>query len=152
AKFYNPFEDFTFDTVRCFLTGEKLEDPLFFPVFPKWILKDYGLEDMPFKMLDENVKRYSDLTLPCCQRVYDRLEALDKQAEEAFKGGYKDVSRLDSDFLFQWIAKWVYGIIFNEIQVGIRQQVMSGEPLNFSQTLMHKFRNLHTMLQSLIHD
>ncbi|WP_118193616.1 hypothetical protein [Albibacterium indicum] len=152
AKFYNPFEDFTFDTVRCFLTGEKLEDPLFFPVFPKWILKDYGLEDMPFKMLDENVKRYSDLTLPCCQRVYDRLEALDKQAEEAFKGGYKDVSRLDSDFLFQWIAKWVYGIIFNEIQVGIRQQVMSGEPLNFSQTLMQKFRNLHTMLQSLIHD
>lgn len=152
AKFYNPFEDFTFDTVRCFLTGEKLKDPLFFPVFPKWILKEYGLEDMPFKMLDENVKRYSDLTLPCCQRVYDRLEALDKQAEEAFKGGYKGVSRLDSDFLFQWIAKWVYGIIFNEIQVGIRQQVMSGEPLNFSQTLMQKFRNLHTMLQSLIHD
>lgn len=152
AEFYNPFEDFTFDTVRCFLTGEHLEKPLLFPVFPKWILKDYSLEDMPFKMLDENVKRYGDLTLPCCQQVYDRLEELDRKAEEAFKEGYEGVGRLDSVFLFKWIAKWVYGIIFNEIQVGVRQQVMSGEPLNFSQTLMHKFKNLHVMLQSLLYE
>lgn len=152
AEFYNPFEDFTFDTTRCFLTGEELEKPLYFPVFPRWILKEYGLEEMAFKMLDENFKHYGDLTLPCCTEVYNRLEILDRQAEDAFKEGYEKVSQLDSVFLFKWIAKWVYGIIFNEIQMGIRQQVMSGEPLNFSQTLMHKFKNLHTMLQSLIYD
>jgi len=152
AEFYNPFEDFTFDTVRCFLTGEILEEPLFFPVFPKWILEDYGLEDRPFKMLDENVKRYSDLVLPCSQEVYDRLETMDQKAEVAFRKGYSEVSKLDSIFLFQWIAKWVYGVIFNEIQVGVRQQIMSGEPLNFSQTLIHKFKNLHIMLQSIVHE
>lgn len=152
TEYYNPFEEFTFDTTRCFLTGEKLESPFYFPVFPRWILEDYGLEEMPFKMLDENFKRYGELMLPCSQGVYERLDALDKEVENAFKKGYEEVSQLDSLLLFKWISKWVYGIIFNEIQVGIRQQVMSGEPLNFSQTLMHKFQNLHVMLQSFIYD
>src|SRR5690606_39363593 len=92
AEFYNPFEDFTFDTVRCFLTGEILEEPLFFPVFPKWILEDYGLEDRPFKMLDENVKRYSDLVLPCSQEVYDRLETMEDRKSTRLNSSHVKIS------------------------------------------------------------
>ena len=70
--------------------------------------------------------------------------------EAAFNTGYEAVSQLDPLTLFQWAGKLVYGIIFNEIQAGIRQQQLSGEPMNFSQVLVHKFRNLHAMLQSIL--
>src|SRR5690606_2729078 len=101
---------------------------------------------------DESYKNYNDPKLPCSNEIFERLSALDETVELAFKNGFRGVKTLTSEALFQWIAKWVYGIIFNEIQAGIRQQALSGEPLNFSQTLVHKFKNLHIMLQSLIKD
>lgn len=151
-QLYNPFDGFSFDNNTCFLSGVKLDQPSFYTVFPDWILKDHNIDDQPFKMLDESYKNYSDLKLPCSPEVYKRLSELDEHVRIAFEKGYEGVKELDKLTLFQWISKWVYGIIFNEIQVGIRQQVLSGEDMNFSQTLVHKFRNLHVMLQSLIED
>lgn len=149
-RLYNPFDNFSFDNKTCFLSGVALEKPLFYSVFPEWIVEEYNIGDQPFKMLDESYKNYNDLKLPCSERVFERLSNLDEQVRIAFTQGYKGVKALESELLFQWIAKWVYGIIFNEIQAGISQQMLSGEPLNFSQTLVHKFKNLHIMLQSLI--
>ena len=151
-QLYNPFDEFTFDNNTCFLSGAGLDKPLFYTVFPEWILKDYRISDQPFKMLDESYKNYSDLKLPCSPEVYERLRELDERVRLAFEKGYAGVKELDKITLFQWISKWVYGIIFNEIQAGIRQQFLSGEDMNFSQTLVHKFKNLHAMLQSLIED
>jgi len=151
-QLYNPFDKFYFDNNTCFLSGEKLDNPLYYPVFPEWIVKEYNIGDQPFKMLDESYKSYSDLKLPCSELVFKKLSILDETVHKAFENGYKDVNELDRVVLFQWISKWVYGIIFNEIQAGIRQQTLSGEPLNFSQTLVHKFKNLHNMMQSIIRE
>jgi len=151
-QLYNPFDEFTFDNNTCFLSGLKLDKPSFYAVFPEWILKEHNIGDQPFKMLDESYKNYSDLKLPCSPEVYECLSELDERVRIAFEKGYEGVKELDKVTLFQWISKWVYGIIFNEIQVGIRQQLLSGEDMNFSQTLVHKFKNLHAMLQSLIED
>jgi hypothetical protein len=151
-QLYNPFDKFSFDNNTCFLSGHKLDDPSFYPVFPEWILKEHNIGDQPFKMLDESYKNYSDLKLPCSSEIYERLSDLDERVRIAFEKGYVGVKELDKITLFQWISKWVYGIIFNEIQVGIKQQLISGEDMNFSQTLVHKFKNLHAMLQSLIED
>jgi len=149
---YNPFTKFSFDNNTCFLTGVKLDNPLFYPVFPEWIVKEYNIGEQPFKMLDESYKNYSDLKLPCSAEVFERLTELDETVRIAFERGYQGVKVLEQEILFQWIAKWVYGIIFNEIQAGIRQQALSGEALNFSQTLVHKFKNLHIMLQSIVEE
>jgi len=149
---YNPFTRFSFDNNTCFLTGVKLDDPLFYPVFPEWIVKEYNIGDQPFKMLDESYKSYSHLILPCSAEVFERLTELDEAIRIAFEQGYQGVKALGQEILFQWIGKWVYGIIFNEIQAGIRQQALSGEALNFSQTLVHKFKNLHIMLQSIVEE
>src|SRR5690606_37975705 len=146
---YNPFHSFSFDNNTCFLSGEKLENPTYYPVFPESIVEEHNIGDQPFKMLDESYKKYSDLKLPCSASVAERLSALDETVRVAFTGGYQSVKALDQVTLFQWISKWVYGIIFNEIQAGVRQQALSGEPLNFSQTLVHKFTNLHVMMQSI---
>lgn len=148
---YDPFQDFTFDTRTCFLSGEALEQgATFIPVVPEWIMEQYGLAERPIQMLDERVATYQQLQLPCSPQVAARIHQMDEAVRQAFTEGYDKTAFLDPQLLFQWIAKLVYGMIYNEIQAGVRQQAMVGEPLNFSQVLVHKFKNLHLMLQSLI--
>lgn len=147
---YNPFDTFRFDDRTCFLTGEPLQKSRQYTVFPEWILDQFGLRGQSFKMLDESMKLYDQLRVPCTPSVQLALQELDLEVHEAMQRGYIGVKSLDEKKLFQWIAFWVYGIVFNEIQIGIRQQMLSGEALNFSQVLAHKFANLHKMLQSIM--
>ncbi|PRD46770.1 hypothetical protein [Sphingobacterium haloxyli] len=151
SRLYNPFVAFNFDNQTCFLTGEKLRSPEEqTQVFPIWMMRAFELEEKPFKMLDENIVTYKALKLPCSVGVAQAFEQVESEVESAMKVGYKAVKDLDEKMLFQWIGKVLYGVVFNEIQVGIRQAVHSGEEMNFSQALVHKFRNLHFMLQSLV--
>lgn len=148
---YNPFQKFSFDNKTCFLSGQTLtssEEQI--QVFPSWLMQHYQLEEKPFKLLDESITTYKKLQVPCSVETSDKLEKLEEAIKSAFLGGYEEVIKLDSQLLFQWIGKLLYGIVFNEIQLGIRQQLMSGEAMNFSQVLARKFTNLHVMLQSMI--
>ncbi|SFC34194.1 hypothetical protein SAMN05421747_1091 [Parapedobacter composti] len=148
---YDPFNDFRFDNNTCFLSGQPLssaDDRV--SVFPRWLMHKYALEDKPFKLLDDSIRTYKQLQLPCAAAVAGKIYELDEQTEKAFSVGYAAVKELSQVTLFQWVGRMVYGVIVNEIQAGIRQQAISGEPMNFSQVLAHKFKNLHLMLQSLI--
>lgn len=148
---YNPFDDFRFDNKTCFLSGERLQSAgEQIQVFPTWLMRRFDLEDKPFKLLDESISTYKKFKLPCSVATAERIAVLEATVEAAFSAGYEAVRQLDKATLFQWIAKLVYGMVFNEIQIGVRQQAVSGEPMNFSQVLVHKFRNLHLMLQSII--
>lgn len=148
---YNPFDNFRFDNKTCFLTGEDLKELSTYPVFSEWLVNDYGLKGQPFKMLDESYKTYEQITVPCSTGVKELLDQLDAEISSAFQKGYEGVKSLDETRLFQWISKWVYGIIFNEIKGGIKQQALANEPVNFSQALVQKFSNLHKMMQSILH-
>ncbi|SFT13973.1 hypothetical protein [Sphingobacterium wenxiniae] len=151
SRLFNPFLDFKFDNKTCFLTGEALqssEEQI--QVFPVWMMQAFSLEEKPFKMLDESISTYKALKLPCSIHVAQAFEQVENRVEDAMKKGCEAVKALDTQTLFHWVGKILYGVVFNEIQAGIRQAVMSGEDLNFSQALVHKFRNLHFMLQSLV--
>src|SRR5690606_11495971 len=148
---YNPFEDFRFDNNTCFLSGQPLQSSgEQIQVFPDWLMRKFDIEDKPFKLLDESLRTYRQLRLPCTAAVAERFSELDRHMEQAFERGYEAVMEMDRVTLFQWVARVVYGVVFNEIQAGVRQQALSGEAMNFSQVLVHKFKNLHVMLQSLI--
>ncbi|MGM1428001.1 hypothetical protein ACS126_01995 [Sphingobacterium lactis] len=150
-KLYNPFLDFKFDNKVCFLTGKALDSAdEAIQVFPLWMMRAFDLEDKPFKMLDESFSTYKKLQLPCATDVAAKFEELEEQVQHAMDAGYAEVSKLDQLTLFQWVAKILYGVVFNEIQAGIRQAFLAGESMNFSQALVQKFRNLHAMLQSLV--
>ncbi|WDF69416.1 hypothetical protein PQ465_03290 [Sphingobacterium oryzagri] len=150
SKLYNPFVDFKFENEYCFLTGEHLQSKdEQVQVFPLWMMRQFDLEEKPFKMLDENIVTYKSLKLPCAADTAGLFETLEKEVETAMQAGYDAVNALPELRLFQWVAKILYGVVFNEIQSGVRQAFLSGEPMNFSQALVHKFRNLHYMLQSL---
>lgn len=148
---YNPFIQFNFSNRNCFLTGQTLgseEEKI--QVFPQWLMSRYQLENQPFKMLDESMATYKDIKIPCAAGVNDTfLEPLEKEIAAAFETGYDAVKKLNELKLFQWAGKLLYGIIFNEIQSGIKQQRAQGEEFNISQSIVHKFTNLHLMLQSL---
>ncbi|MCT1529551.1 hypothetical protein M3B46_00995 [Sphingobacterium daejeonense] len=150
-KLYNPFLDFQFDNKTCFLSGKALSsDDEMIQVFPLWMMRSFDLEDKPFKMLDESIVTYKQLQLPCSAEVANKLAEVEEKVELAVQNGYNALKELDQLTLFQWVGKILYGVVFNEIQVGIRQAFLSGEQLNFSQALVQKFKNLHFMLQSLI--
>lgn len=152
TKLYNPFLDFKFDNKTCFLTGQPLQsEEERIQVFPVWMMQAFDLEEKPFKMLDESFLTYKKLQLPCSTETAVAFEKLEAEVEKAMNEGYAAVKSLDQLSLFQWVAKILYGVVFSEIQVGIRQAVLSGEQMNFSQALVHKFRNLHAMLQSLLY-
>jgi len=151
AQIYYPFEKSNFSNHTCFLTGQKLsssEEKI--QVFPQWLMSRYELEDQPFKLLDESMATYKDLKLPCSAQVNEHwLEPLETEIADAFAIGYNAVKKLDELKLFQWAGKLLYGIIFNEVQSGIKQQHAQGEEFNISQSIIHKFSNLHLMLQSI---
>jgi hypothetical protein len=139
-------------TANVSLRGETLNSPEEekIQVFPQWLMSRYNLEDQPFKLLDESMATYKDLKLPCSTAINEQyLEPLEAEIAAAFETGYEAVKELDELKLFQWAGKLLYGIIFNEIQAGIRQQHAQGEEFNISQAIIHRFSNLHLMLQSL---
>jgi hypothetical protein len=151
AQIYNPFTKFNFSNRNCFLTGQALNsDDEKIQVFPQWLMSRYRLEDQPLKMLDENVTTYKDIKMPCAAPINEAfLEPLEAEIAAAFDNGYEAIKNLDELKLFQWAGKLLYGIIFNEIQTGVKQQHAQGEEFNISESIIHKFSNLHLMLQSL---
>jgi hypothetical protein len=150
-QIYLPFDAFNFSNRNCFLTGQTLStDKEKIQVFPQWLMSRYKLEGQPFKLLDESMATYKDLKIPCAKYINETfLEPLETEIAAAFDIGYEAIKNLDELKLFQWAGKLLYGIIFNEVQSGIKLQHAKGEEFNISQSIIHKFSNLHLMLQSL---
>jgi hypothetical protein len=151
VEIYNPFEAFNFSNRICFLTGQPVKpDEERIQVFPQWLMTRYQLEEKPFKLLDESITTYKDLKVPCATAINNQFFApLEDEMAAAFNKGYDAVKQVDELKLFQWAAKFVYGMVFNEMQAGIKLQHTQGEDFNISQSIIHKFSHLHLMLQSI---
>jgi hypothetical protein len=145
---FRPFDRYDFSEKVCYLTGRPATQQI--TVFPHWMLMQFALADKPFKMLDERIMTYQDITIPVSDEALEAIGVLDSEIESAFNSGYEAVKGLPQIRLFQWIAKQVYGIIHWEVRAGMRQQRSIGEEFSFSQSIAHKFSNLHIMLQSLV--
>ena len=148
-KVYNPFDKLDFRGSKCFLTGSEIRAGEEISVFPDWIMEQYDLTDRPFKLLDESMSTYGALKVPCSSAARQTIGKLDDEIRQAFNTGYEAVSNLPSLKLFQWMGKLVYGIIYNELRIGMRQQHANGEAFQLSEGLKYKFGNLQMMLQSL---
>ncbi len=152
-QLYNPFTNLILSPEECFLTGKKIistEEQI--NVFPEWILDRYELREKTFTMLgDGNVVKYKNIKIPCStDTIKKAIIPLEKEIEEAFSMGYNEVIKLPKERLFQWMAKLVYGILYNDLTIAIRQQNNRGEKFSLSPYLQTRFRNLHMMLQSLV--
>lgn len=148
SALFKPFDRYNFQESLCFISGEP--SILNTTVFPSWMLSQFSLTGKPFKMLDDHIVNYEDLRVPVSAGTASAIADLDSRIESAFNTGYSAVKNLGELELFQWIAKQVYGIIHCEIRAGIIQQRSIGEEFSFSESIAHKFSNLHIMLQSMV--
>lgn len=152
SSIYQPFRNFDFKYQQCFLSGDTFGGPVEqITILPEWLLKiaNYTGEEQ-IKLLDESIRSYNSLTIPAndeLRRLF--LQPLESRIEAAFREGYAGVSRLEQADLFNWIGKFMYGLIYVEMNAAVRQQQLSADGVNMSQGLMHKFGNLHTMIQQI---
>ena len=150
TSIYNPFKSFDFKNDKCFLSGDAPSAKAV-KVLPDWLLKMANLTgDEQIKLLDESIRSYKTLEVPASEEVYNTaILPLEQQIEAAFKLGFKGVSALPEVDLFRWIGKMMYSFLYIEMQGAIRLQQLIGDGVNMSQGLMHKFGNLHLMLQGM---
>lgn len=152
SDLYHPFKKFDFKNDKCFLSGDTFSSPLAnVNVLPDWLLTMANLTgNEQIKLLDESIRSYRSLIVPCNVTVYDEhVSKLEDRISLAFGKGFAGVSALSENDLFNWIGKLMYSFLYIEMQGAIRLQQLSGDGMNMSQGLMHKFGNLHTMLQGI---
>lgn len=151
---FNPFETLHFEPLTCFLTGSDLESAdEQICIFPGWVLDRFSLRDKRFKMMDQVTRiRYEDLKLPCSREVKKAFENLDEEIEKAFDSGYDVVKKIPEERLFLWMARFVYGVLYNDITLEIQRSAKrpGSQGFQLSQLLREKFGKFHLMLQSLI--
>jgi hypothetical protein len=155
SSIYQPFKDFDFTYKKCFLSGDTFSSALVETrVLPEWLLEAANYNgDEQIKLLDESVRSYNTLKVPVNSELLEHfINPLEDKIAAAFEQGYAGVSALDEKDLFRWIGKFMYSLIYIEMHGAIRQQQLSGDGLNMSQGLMHKFGNLNTMIQSIYLD
>lgn len=146
---YNPFKNFDFKNKCCFLSGEQPVEQI--RVLPDWLIQMANLTgEEQIKLLDESIRTYKSLTVPANAIVFDNgIAPLEQKIADAFAKGYEGISSLSELNLFNWIGKLMYSFLYIEMQGAIRLNQLSNDGMNMSQGLMHKFGNLHTMLQSI---
>jgi hypothetical protein len=151
-QIYNPFQEMHFDMHTCFMTGASLDpDAELVSVFPDWVLERYNLSDKTFKMLDEGASvQYKNLKVPYSKNVIEEAAKLEAEIEKAFCAGYDEVVKLPEERLFQWMAKLMMGVLFEDLRISQQKLVRFGQTLQLSSFLKARFQKLHWMLQSLV--
>ncbi|EDM37607.1 hypothetical protein PBAL39_10696 [Pedobacter sp. BAL39] len=152
STIYQPFKNFDFKYKNCFLSGDTFSTPVVdISVLPEWLLEMANFSGAEqIKLLDESVRAYNTLRVPCNTEVLEHfLQPLEEQIATAFEQGYAGVSQLEEETLFKWIGKFMYSLLYIEMNAAVRLQQISADGVNMSQGLMHKFGNLHTMIQSI---
>ncbi|WP_316819393.1 hypothetical protein [Pedobacter gandavensis] len=152
STIYQPFKNFDFKYKNCFLSGDHFNAPIEeINILPEWLLKvaNFSGEEQ-IKLLDESVRAYNTLKVPCSTEVNEQfIQPLEDKIAAAFAEGYSGVSALPEEELFKWIGKFMYSLLYVEMNAAVRLQQISADGINMSQGLMHKFGNLNTMLQSI---
>jgi hypothetical protein len=155
STIYQPFKNFDFKYKNCFLSGDTFKSPVEeINILPAWLLEvaNFSGEEQ-IKLLDESVRSYNTLKVPCNTEVFSHfIQPLEEKIADAFSKGYDAVSQLEEEDLFKWIGKFMYSLIYVEMNAAVRLQQISSDGVNMSQGLMHKFGNLNTMIQSIYLD
>lgn len=152
SSIYQPFKNFDFKYDTCFLSGDTFKSPVVqTTVLPSWLLEVANFSgDEQIKLLDESIRSYNELKIPVNEEVLIHFIApLEEKIKLAFQSGYAGVSGLEETDLFKWVGKFLYSLIYIEMNAAVRLQQLSSDGLNMSQGLMHKFGNLQTMIQSI---
>lgn len=151
-QLFNPFQPISFKENICFLTGNHLSENEIhtIPVFPEWLISRYKLEEASITMIDNHKMKYKNIQLPACKEVANAINKLDFDTKTAFEAGYDAVIKLPEITLFQWMARTLYGVLFQDFVFAIKYHQEKEKEFKTSELMQLKITYLLGMLQSLI--
>jgi hypothetical protein len=146
---YYPFQELEFSDSKCFLTGELTQNKM--TVLPQWVMDKYGFGKDSFETMDKlKSVAYNELKIPCSEKVKQAFEDLDLEVKTAFEVGYEAITALDSQKIFLWIGRIVYGTLFHEMAMEKKRYEKYNKEFGVSTFLKERFGLFHLMLQSLV--
>ena len=136
---------------QCFLCGRRLDSPgsTAEHVFPKWLLKRYGIWDDDVIMLHGRRKPYRKVRIPCCANCNNRtLSRLESTIRNSLDAGYSQFIRIDQQVIFQWLLKIFYELLHLEKRTFLNP-ARPQEGAGISAAELERFQACYSFLQSL---
>lgn len=148
SPFYLPEKDQSFRDDMCFLCGEDVSfKNTLEHVFPKWLQKEFDLWNKQIILLNGTTIPYKSLTIPCCEKCNnEHLSKIEKEIFTAYKLGYKTFKNINRHFLFLWISKIYYGILFKELLLPLNRANKLEGTIVIKEDL-EKYSMAHLLLQ-----
>jgi hypothetical protein len=118
TKFFEAIVERRFGWSTCFLCGRRLTERNRRDehVFPKWLQRRYRLWDEKLILLNRTTIPYRKLTTPCCADCNSKyLEPIEKTMSGAVRAGPRAVRALDPYYVFIWLGKIFYGVLYREL-------------------------------------
>ncbi|RNI23467.1 hypothetical protein [Rufibacter latericius] len=147
---FDPFEGMRFGNHICFLCGTKVTSEEKTPVFPAWLMEEYGFAKEPLRLLDQSVVTYQELNIPCCTQCQSQhLQPLEEKVQAAAAQGLAGLRALDEKSLFQWMGKMFYGTLITELIKEQNPLVRPEYAVSEQPKMLMKFQAFFRVLQSL---
>ncbi|MFT6850109.1 MAG: hypothetical protein ACJATA_000915 [Sphingobacteriales bacterium] len=131
---YNPFKEHKFSNAICSISGKALTSPKdALTVWPKWIMKEYGLGEKKQTMLDDSSKNLDEFVIPCSPGIKSMFEAIDHKVEKAFADGIDAIQAIGNETWCVWFGRIFYGYLYHEVIAVLgndRPDAYVGEALN----------------------
>lgn len=147
---YDPSDIKFFKKGYCFLCGNKITKKGYSQehIFPKWLLNKYKLWTNRLTLLNKKTLQYKQIKIPCCSICNGKLGNLEKKIASAANDGYKKFIKIPKIFIFQWLLKIIYLILYKETDILLDPS----NPLKGSivhKKILENFRTSHLFLQSV---
>jgi len=102
----------------CFLCGNQLdtENKSDEHIFPKWILKEFNLWNVPITLLIKSKFNYRSAIVPSCKKCNNTsLSNLEKEIKNGIDGGFDYfVDSVSREYLYKWCQLIFYKILYKE--------------------------------------
>ncbi|WP_316570413.1 hypothetical protein [Neobacillus sp. YIM B06451] len=148
---FNPFTSMKFTYEECFLCGVKLtlENETEEHIFPKWLQHRFNLWNQTVSLLNGTRIPYRMLKIPCCSICNGiHLSNLENIIRNGVESGFDEFIKIDKLFIFQWIVKIFYGLLFKELSLNIDRGDSSKGTITTPE-LLDSYSMTHTFLQSV---
>lgn len=143
---YYPFADNDFSEGKCFLCGAQADS--LEHVFPKWLLKEFGLWDSCVGLLNGTDMPYRQLVIPCCRSCNSTsLSSVENRVRAALSQGPEATANLERMTLFVWCLKIFYGLVYRECLLPLNRRSPADGTIVIPEE-MEAYRILHFLLQS----
>lgn len=148
---YDPLDGMRLGPQYCFLSGVPVVPGVdSVPVFADWLMTRYDLNDRHILLLDQSIRPYQELRIPCSPACRtNHVEPLEREVEAAAAQGLAGLRALDEKTLFLWLGKMFYGVFINELINELDPLVKPRYPLAENAQMFRRFQAFFQTFQAL---